>query len=73
MTAPTCEALAEMFDIRCGDNATVVGSLGERWAYLCSDCANRAIRHGWVIGPTVQDVEDCLNAISRPESDLSGR
>lgn len=63
----TCEALAEMFDIRCGDRATAVGSLGEKWAYLCSDCANRAILHCWVIGPAVRDVEDCLIGIDSPK------
>ena len=61
---PICQATDEYFYLRCGEKATVVGSLGEQWGYLCSDCANRAIEHGWVIGPTVQDIDDFLSRLN---------
>ncbi len=56
----TCQAIDEHFAIPCGAPATVVASSSEKAGYVCSDCANRAIEHGWTIGPTVEDARDFL-------------
>jgi hypothetical protein len=56
----TCQALDAHFDIHCGAPATVTAFKGERSGYLCSDDANRAVQHGWVIGPSVSDVRSFI-------------
>lgn len=51
-----CEAISDG-GVPCHREAVIVGKRGDVQAYLCSDDANRAMAHGWTIGPTVSDME----------------